>query len=260
MLTQKSVWLRKLGGNRAGEMRFGRLLHNDKVTVVADRESDTHEMFDRLPDERTDLLIRTCRDRVLAGDASSLYQWISGLPARGSVTLDLPVRTGGRSARLARLSVRFGATRIAWPRRCSDKNASPSLAVWAIEVREEGDSTSAQDAPILWRLLSTWPVQDMGQALRCVHGYTRRWHIEQTFRTLKTQGLDVESSLLEEAQRLEKLAVLATSAAVHTMQLTLAREGKSGCPASDCFTRREESLLCEGKRSINHALEQQPLI
>ena len=33
MLTQKSVSLRRLGGNRAGEMRFGRLLHNHKVTV-----------------------------------------------------------------------------------------------------------------------------------------------------------------------------------------------------------------------------------
>jgi hypothetical protein len=214
------------------------------MTVVADRESDIYEMFDRLPDERTDLLIGACRDRVLAGDAGSLYQWLPGLPAQGSYTLDLPARTGGRSARQARLNVRFGPTRIARPRHCSDKNASPSVALWAIEVREEGES-SAQDAPILWRLLSTWPVQDMEQALRCVHWYTGRWHIEQTFRTLKTQGLDVQSCLIEEARRLEKLAVLATSAAVHTMQLTLAREGKSARPASDCFTRREEQLLTE---------------
>ena len=40
------------------------------------------------------------------------------------------------------------------------------------------------------------------------------WHIEQMFRTPKRQGLDVESSQLEEAGQLQKRAVLAASAAV----------------------------------------------
>ena len=37
------------------------------------------------------------------------------------------------------------------------------------------------------------------------------------FRTLKKQGLNVESSLVEKGERLEKLVVLAASAAVRTM-------------------------------------------
>ncbi len=66
--------------------------------------------------------------------------------------------------------------------------------------------------------------------MQCVQWYSQRWHIEQTFRTLKIQALDVESSLVEEAKRLERLVVLALSAAVHTMQLTLAREGNTNRP------------------------------
>lgn len=234
-------WLDAIVQARA---RLGQAAH---MTVVADRESDIYEMWERLPDERTQLLIRACRDRrILTGEpeGSSLFAWLASLTEQGRYTLELPARTGGRSARTAQLQVRFGCTHIARPQSCSDKSASPSVALWAIEVREsEGAAMSGQDKPILWRLLSTQPVQDLAQALRCVHWYTQRWHIEQTFRTLKTQGLDVESSLVEEAGRLEKLAVLATSAAVHTMQLTLAREGRSQRPASDCFDPQEQELL-----------------
>ena len=219
-----------------------------RMTVVADRESDIYEMWDRLPDARTDLLLRACRDRSILGqpaqDKSSLFEWLATLPVQGGYTLDLPARTGGRSARRARLQVRFAPVRIARPQQCSDKAAAPSIPLWAIEVREDPSSaTNAQDPPILWRLLSTSAVQDLEQALQSIDRYTQRWHIEQTFRTLKTQGLNVESSLLEEAGRLEKLAVLATSAAVHTMQLTLAREGRSQRPASDCFDSQEQQLL-----------------
>jgi hypothetical protein len=219
-----------------------------RLTVVADREGDIYEMWDRLPDERTHLLIRACRDRVTS-EGATLFDWLSGLPEQGRYTLELPARTGGRSARTAELQVRFGATRIARPQRSTDKAGAPSVTVWAVEVRELGAGT-AQDKPIHWRLLSTHEVCDMEQALRCVHWYSQRWHIEQTFRTLKTQGLDIESSLVEEAPRLEKLAVLATSAAVHTMQLTLARQGQSDRPATDCFPAREQGLLEQVCRTL----------
>lgn len=229
------------------EQARARLGQAQRMTVVADRESDIYEMWDRLPDARTDLLIRACRDRRIVmheSEGASLFEWLSGLDAQGCYSLQLPARVGGRSARTARLHVRFARTHIARPRSCSDKQAAPSIPLWAIEVREDEDAAvSAQDKPIVWRLLTTHPLPSLEQALCCIRWYTQRWHIEQTFRTLKTQGLDVESSLVEEAARLEKLAVLATSAAVHTMQLTLAREGHSPRPANDCFDAQEQELL-----------------
>ena len=94
-----------------------------------------------------------------------------------------------------------------------------------------------------WRLLTTHPIKNEEDALKCIHWYKQRWHIEQLFRTLKKQGIDLESSLLEEGSRLEKLAVFACSAAVRTMQMTLAREGKSDRPATDAFTVEEIKVL-----------------
>ena len=52
-----------------------------------------------------------------------------------------------------------------------------------------------------------------------------------------------QSSLLEHADRLQRMVVLAVSAAVHTMQLTLAREGRGERPASDCFGCNDYAML-----------------
>ena len=42
-------------------------------------------------------------------------------------------------------------------------------------------------------------------AWRVVGWYRQRWHVEQFFRTLKQQGLQLEDSQLENAGRLIKL-------------------------------------------------------
>lgn len=92
-------------------------------------------------------------------------------------------------------------------------------------------------------MLTTHTLNTLEQARQCIAWYCQRWHIEQLFRTLKRQGLDIESSLIEDGGRLEKLAVLGMSAAVRTMQLTLAREGQTSRPAGDAFSEEEIELL-----------------
>jgi hypothetical protein len=214
------------------------------MTVVADRESDIFELWDRLPDERTHLLIRACRDRALEiSDKGTLYGWLGAQPIQGSYMLELNRRAGKRTQHQALMQVRFAKTRIMRPKQCADKTASAGLEIWAIEVREDASTVVGGEAPIHWRLLTTHSVDSLSKAMQCVQWYCQRWHIEQTFRTLKSQGLDVESSLVEEAKRLERLAVLALSAAVHTMQLTLAREGNTDRPASDCMRQADYAML-----------------
>lgn len=86
----------------------------DRVTIVADRESDIYEEWARLPDARTDLLTRACRDRTLA-TGGKLYAWIDAQPAQGTYCFDVPARPGKRSAHPATLEVRFGRIAIKRP-------------------------------------------------------------------------------------------------------------------------------------------------
>jgi hypothetical protein len=86
-------------------------------------------------------------------------------------------------------------------------------------------------------------VRDAAGAWEIVNWYKKRWAIEQLFRLLKTQGLQIEDSRVESADRLLKLAAIAAKAAVITLQLLHARDGRSDEPASLAFTDEEIQLL-----------------
>ncbi|WP_206744899.1 transposase, partial [Mesorhizobium sp. LCM 4577] len=94
-----------------------------------------------------------------------------------------------------------------------------------------------------WRLLTTHGVQDAAMAWQVVAWYRMRWTIEQFFRTLKQQGLQLEDSQLETAERLMKLTAIAARAACIIMQLVQARDGASAQSAEIAFTPTEIDTL-----------------
>lgn len=211
------------------------------ITVIDDREGDIYEKWARLPDRRTHLLSRACRDRAIAG-GGTLFAILAALPEQHHFTLDLPARAGKRQARQAQLSVRFGKIVICRPKSCSDPGAPRQIELFAIEVREI-DPPPGEEA-VLWRLLTTHDVGTVEQAVTVIGWYRQRWHVEQLFRTMKRQGLDIEDSVIADGKALEKLAVLALIAACQTMQLVLARASTDDSqPASLVFDDREIQVL-----------------
>jgi hypothetical protein len=70
-----------------------------------------------------------------------------------------------------------------------------------------------------------------------------RWVIEQFFRTLKKQGLQIEDSQLDTADRLLKLVAIAARAAIIILQLTQARDGNSTLAAALVFSSAEIATL-----------------
>jgi hypothetical protein len=217
------------------------------VTVVSDRESDIYEEWARVPDPRTHLLTRACRNRSVAG-GGTLFGFLDGLPEAHRFTLDLPARAGQREARRATLAVGFAPVRIRRPVACSDPDAPPEVALFAVVVREIDPPTGD---PIHWRLLTTHPVEDVAKALTVIGWYRQRWHIEQVFRTLKRQGLGLEQSVVESGAVLEKLAVVALIAATTTMQLVLARTAdQSDAPACRVFDTIDIAVLAALQKTL----------
>jgi hypothetical protein len=86
-------------------------------------------------------------------------------------------------------------------------------------------------------------VEDAAAAWRIVGWYRQRWTIEQLFRTMKQQGLRLEDSQLDTAERLVKLTAIAASAACAIMQLVQARHGRSDQPAEIAFSPAEIDAL-----------------
>jgi hypothetical protein len=73
--------------------------------------------------------------------------------------------------------------------------------------------------------------------------YKQRWTIEQVFRTLKSKGLKIESSQLDDYSKLQKMTVLGLIAALKVMQLIKARDGETEQPLSVAFTEQEQGCI-----------------
>src|SRR6202158_3729232 len=163
------------------------------VTVLDDREGDIYEKWARLPDSRTHLLTRACRDRCLAG-GGKLYSTMADFAEAHRYEIDVPARPGKHKARRACLAVRFGSVCIRRSGNCSDRAAPAEIELFAIEVREL--DAPAGEEPFLWLLLPPTRVESIAQALAVIGWYRLRWNIEQLFRTLKRQGLGIEQSVV----------------------------------------------------------------
>jgi len=214
-----------------------------RVTVVADREADIFEAFARRP-ASVDLLVRAAQDRSLE-DGGRLFAHSDARAAMARATLDLPAKPG-RRARQAVLAVRFMAVELAKPKNGKLPQAPDSIGLNLVDLREI-DPPEGADA-VHWRLLTTHPVGDAAEALAVADLYRRRWAIEQLFRTMKTQGFDIEGLRIEDEQPRCNLVMAALTAAVIVQQLVHARDGKPGLqgmlrPITDAFEPEDAPLL-----------------
>ena len=89
-----------------------------------------------------------------------------------------------------------------------------------------------------WRLLTTLAVNTAVKVAEVIRLYRLRWRIEQTFRMLKQDGLNLEDCQTHGRWRLLNLAALAVAGAVKIIQLVDARDGSSR-PASDLASETE---------------------
>jgi hypothetical protein len=210
------------------------------ITVVADRESDIFELF-ALRAESTELVVRAAHDRSLE-DGGALFGAIDAEPAAGRGELELAAKPG-RKPRTARVEVRFMPVRLACPGSGVRRGLPPSVAVYLVDIRESDPPLG--EAAVHWRLLTTHAVTRPAEAWAVADLYRRRWAIEQLFRTMKTQGFDIEDVRIEEAAPRNRLVTAALIAAVCIQQLVHARDGGPGPlrPLSDAFEPQDQALL-----------------
>jgi hypothetical protein len=230
------------------------------ATMVADRESDIYEVFTRVPKAgpdgtRTHVLVRCHHDRALGDNGGRLSATVEAWPEAGRAAFDLDARPG-RSARTVTLAVRFGEVTLRQPKVGADPRDPAVIPLRLVEVREVDPPAGA--TPVHWRLYTTHHVENLEQALVIVELYRRRWLIEQVFRTLKSDGLDVEQSLLADGEALENLAATALIAAVRVMQCVQAR-GEAGqtIPALRVFTEQDTPVLTALVRKLEGKTEKQ---
>lgn len=236
---QSQRWLE--GADKAAEVCAAAA----RVTVVADRESDIFAAFATRP-AGVDLLVRAAQDRCLE-DGGRLFGRADALPVAARVAINLPAKPG-RKAREAVLEIRFAEVELTRPAGAA-KSALPaglpeSVALRLVDAREI--DPPAGEA-VHWRLLTTHVVDDHKQAFAIVELYRRRWAIEQLFRTMKSQGFDIEGLRIDEEMPVRRLVMAILVAAIIVQQLVHARDGTQGPaplrPLLDAFDPEDTELL-----------------
>jgi Transposase DDE domain len=217
------------------------------VTSLGDRESDIFAAYASVPEERFHVIARSMHDRKLAC-GSGLYAAAERMSVVDEDFIVLPARAQ-RNERLARLELRFGAVRLARPQTKFLRHLPESVPLTLLDVREPNPQAGTE--PLHWRLLTTHAVASVQDAWRIVEWYKRRWLIEQFFRVLKSQGFKLEDSQIATADRILKLVAIAAKAAVITIQLLQARDGRGQQPARLAFNANEVATLA----ALNQDLE-----
>jgi hypothetical protein len=235
----------------AAQIAAQRLADAASVVVVGDRENDIYQAFARKPDN-VDLITRARGERKL-DQGGLLFETADGFPTAFEIdvaTAPSRPRAPGERGRAARVAVSFGKATIAKPktgRACADL---PSCEINVVVAREVG--APAGTKPLMWRLLTTLPVETAEDARQIIRLYRLRWRIEEVFRVLKRDGLALEETQVESARRLFNLAALAVVAAARILQLTDARDA-SARPAADVI---DEGAI-EATAAIGATLEGQ---
>jgi hypothetical protein len=245
------------GAQQAGEV----LAEASGITVVSDRESDFYELFARRP-ANVHLIVRACQNRRIERPTEApadglLFGLIDGQPEQGRFATTIPAAPG-RAPRRVELALRFAPVVLRRPLHGADPALPATLGLTLVDVRET--STPPDGKPIHWRLLTTHPVAECGQARRVIDLYRQRWTIEEFFRTLKTAGFDIEDADIGEPQAMINFVAAATIAAVTIKQLVQARDGDTDQQLGDAFDPHDRPILeavsadLEGKtaRQRNH--------
>ena len=216
----------------------------ESITVISDREGDIYDALCGYKSDGMCFVVRSSHNRPLAEDNTGLklQELVDKWDKQGEYLCDLP-RTDKRSAHRALLEVKYGKVVLSRPERSVSKHLPPTLEIYVIEVKEHPSSVVNNEQPIHWRLATSHPVENLEKAKEVILWYTKRWNIEQVFRLLKKQGLDLTESLAHKYETLSRLAVVGLIAAVRVLQLVTARDNPDNTPASIAFSNEEIKIL-----------------
>lgn len=223
------------------------LSESASVTIVADREGDIYEEFVRVPDEKTDLVIRSSYNRKLHDSDEKLFEHFEQKKSVGTYNLEIKKGQKKRTPRLAIMEVKYNKVKLARTENLNKTDYPDEyVELYAIEAKERAETIPNGEKGVLWRILTTHKINSLSEAQEVVYWYSLRWRIEELFRTLKSKGLDVESSQLETGAGLRRLVLMALNAALIIMQLVGDRDGEAGQPGDLVLSVRRIRMFKRG--------------
>lgn len=226
-------------GNRSAQTY---LQQAEKVIIIQDREGDIYEQFAMNWDSNIFLLIRSRCNRGLVGGEKLWDKLLTTKPI-GTYNCIIEEDTHKKiPAREAIFEVRVSKVTLQCPDRRSwgvDKQSLPVYAISTIEITPEIED------PVEWKLLTTYPIENISDAIQIIYWYQCRWMIEEVFRVLKKECYDIESSELERGWAVRKLSLMILDTIIKLFQIHIAYSLPKGedFPINQIFDKKETQCI-----------------
>jgi hypothetical protein len=207
---------------------------------IGDREADIYDLFLAKRSDGVDLLIRAATDRRVEAEERYLWAAVEAAPVVATTKINIPARNG-QKARTVNLEIRWRET-ILRPPLSRAKEKLAQVTVWAVLATE---ITPDPNLPMVeWLLLTTIPVQNAQDALKCLEWYSCRWGIETWHKVLKS-GCRIEARQLETADRLKRCLTLYSVIAWRVLYATMLSRAVPDLPCSVLLDEPEwQALYC----------------
>jgi uncharacterized membrane protein len=222
------------------------------ITYVMDREADIIELLDRIPDQRTTLVVRVSHNRYVI-DEQGKRILLNDLLARSRNVGDarLKINSKKRKQGEVEFELRYERITIPWRQtsRIKQKKNPDGVPMTVVEIKEV--SSQDNEEPIVWRLYTSSEISSHSQVLELVDIYKRRWLIEEFFKLLKTDGYDIEGTEFSTGKVIRKLILLVMKASIKVLQLKAARDGNTKEKIDLLFSEKEIRCL----KALNKKLQ-----
>lgn len=249
---QKESYRWLLGVRKSTEF----ITNPSRLNFIFDREGDIYEMLDEIDSQGSKFIVRSQHNRKVElanGDISRLRHNIELQPVQDSYNVQVSADGRGNKKRISKLELKFTEFKILAPTHSKyETNYRPYIKVSLVQAREILAPNEAKpDNYICWNIITNKEVTSVEQAKKVIEVYSKRWCIEDVFRTMKNKGLQLDSLTLENGKALRKIAIMAFEISTTALKLRQAREGKIHVPIEEVF----DSAQVECMKQINKKYE-----
>jgi hypothetical protein len=227
------------------------------ITFVFDQGADVYNLYRDVTEQSCNtsvqLICRANYDRtvVYGQDTLRMSEVLDQSACLGTYTIDLPAldhhsdtsrKRIQRQARRALIEVRACCVGLL-PASTATAPQEAVLPFYLIEAKEINSHLPEGEKPVEWRLLTNIPTHTLEQAKCIIHCYTRRWMVEQLFRTTKSEGFRLEDTEMESVDAIFKQTVMAFHTACKVLQMVYARNRYDSQPIEQIFNNEQIQIL-----------------
>lgn len=238
---------------------------------VMDREADAYELMADLVEHEQRFVIRVAHDRRLDGATADQGGTLYTAASAGEMFLERDVELSRRRRALTPQQRRIHPTRAGRPARLAIRACTVSLRrskhvpvhlprslqLNVVEVKEV--NAPQGETPVLWRLVTTEPIDTAQDVARIVDAYCQRWAIEEFFKAIKT-GCAYQKLQLESGSALLRMLAIYTAVAWRLLLLRYLERADDTAPPTVVLTQTQLAVLKAVRAREGRPLSSRPSV